>query len=274
MKTLSIIILLLLPWLSQAQSSGNELPVTRVLPISEAHTTSLMFPYPIASVDRGSQDVLAQKPKGLENILQIKAAQPEFIPSNLTVVTSNGNLYNFQVIYEPEPGVYAYDFGGWQQGGKAIRTQVANPEQIEALASKAYHDRSRISLSEKASGITVSITGMYVAEDYFFYRITVDNDSQISYDIDGLRFFVRDQKKSKRTASQEVEIAPLTVWQPVSKIPARSMKTIVVVLPKFTIPDKKNLFVQLTEKGGGRHLQLKLRNKRATEVVPLPTFKD
>ena len=43
MKTLSIIILLLLPWLSQAQSSGNELPVTRVLPISEAHTTSLMF---------------------------------------------------------------------------------------------------------------------------------------------------------------------------------------------------------------------------------------
>jgi hypothetical protein len=40
------------------------------------------------------------------------------------------------------------------------------------------------------------------------------------------------------------------------------MKSFVVVLPKFTIPDKKNLVVQLIENGGGRHMELKVNNKK------------
>jgi hypothetical protein len=36
-------------------------------------TTNLIFPYAIKSVDRGSRDVLAQKAKGVENILLVKA---------------------------------------------------------------------------------------------------------------------------------------------------------------------------------------------------------
>ena len=73
---------------------------------------------------------------------------------------------------------------------------------------------------------------------------------------------------------QEIVITPITVWEPTEKVPPNTLKTFVVVLPKFTIPDKKNLFVELTEESGGRHLQLKLRNRKATEVVPLPTFNE
>jgi len=31
--------------------------------------------------------------------------------------------------------------------------------------------------------------------------------------------------------------------------------------PKFTIPDKKYLFIQIMEKNGGRHLQLRVHNR-------------
>jgi conjugative transposon TraN protein len=266
------ILLLALTWPVLSQSSGAALPVTRLIDISDQQTTSLLFPYPIASVDRGSQDILAQKPKGTENVLQIKAAQEQFMQSNLTVVTTDGKLYNFQICYNHEPGTFAYDFSNGNEQIMVSLTDIEKADRINALASAAYHDRSRISLTESDYDITLSITGMFVADDHFFYRITIANESNISYDVDQLRFFVKDQKRSKRTASQEVEILPLTYWSQLEKVPAKVMKTFVAVLPKFTIPDKKNLHLQLTERSGGRHLQMKVRNSKTDDVVPLPTF--
>lgn len=257
-----------------AQNFGHELPVTGTLAISEANTTSLLFPYPIVSVDRGSQDVLAQKPKGVENLLQIKAAQQDFMPSNLTVVTSDGKLYNFLVAYEYEPLTYAYDFSKSTGNSTARFDDGHNAQQINAWASMAYHDRNRIQVRERNYDITLSITGMYIAGDYIFYRVLLENETNISYDIDQLRFFVRDKKISRRTASQEIELLPVSIWQPVENIPAKEIKSFVVVLPKFTIPDKKNLYLQLTEKNGGRHLLLKVKGNKTDNVVPLPSFND
>jgi len=266
------ILLLALPWPVLSQSAGTALPITRLIDISNQQTTSLLFPYPIASVDRGSRDILAQKPKGIENVLQIKAAQEQFMQSNLTVVTTDGKLYNFQVCYNHEPETFAYDFSNDGKQAVVSLTDFEEADRINALASAAYHDRNRISLRESGYDISLLITGMFVADDHFFYRITVSNESNISYDIDQLRFFVKDQKRSKRTASQEVEVVPLAYWNVIEKVPAKSIKTFVVVLPKFTIPDRKNLYLQLTEKSGGRHLQMKVRNSKTDDVVPLPTF--
>lgn len=176
------------------------------------------------------------------------------------------------IAYEPEPFSYAYDFSASKLQGRTITTGINN-EQVDALASMAYHDKSRIAISEQAYDITLTVTGIFIAEDYIFYRILIKNDSNIGYDIDQLRFFVRDQKRSRRTASQEVELTPISIWQPVAKVPAQNMKSFVVVLPKFTIPNKKNLYLQLTEFSGGRHLQMKINNTKAGKVVPLPTIK-
>lgn len=271
---LLIAVLLGLSWQVTAQYSGYELPVTGTLGISEANTTSLLFPYPIVSVDRGSQDVLAQKPKGVENLLQIKAAQADFTPSNLTVVTSDGKLYNFLIAYEYEPLTYAYDFSKSAESSTARFDDGKNAEQINAWASMAYHDRNRIKIKESNYDMALIITGMYVAGDYIFYRVLLENQTNISYDVDQLRFFVRDKKISRRTASQEIELLPVSIWQAAQKVPAKGIESFVVVLPKFTIPDKKNLYLQLTEKNGGRHLLLKVKGNKTDNVVPLPAFND
>ena len=56
-------------------------------------------------------------------------------------------------------------------------------------------------------------------------------------------------------------MAPLYISGSVSEIPAASEQTVAVALPKFTIPDKKYLDVQLMEKNGGRNLSIRINNR-------------
>ena len=51
---------------------------------------------------------------------------------------------------------------------------------------------------------------------------------------------------------------------------AYNFSVIVVALDKFTIPDEKFLGVQIMEKNGGRHLQLKVGNAKLVKAVVLP----
>ena len=91
--------------------------------------------------------------------------------------------------------------------------------------------------------------------------VQVANNSNINYDVDMLRFFIEDATKAKRTATQEIEVQPLFVSGDTSTIKGDTKNTIVFALPKFTIPDRKYLSIQLMEKNGGRNLQLSVPNR-------------
>ncbi|MEJ7676103.1 MAG: DUF4138 domain-containing protein [Chitinophagaceae bacterium] len=67
-------------------------------------------------------------------------------------------------------------------------------------------------------------------------------------------------KKSKRTATQEIEIKPLYISGDTITIKGHSHLTWVVALTKFTIPDGKYLAIEVMEKNGGRNLFIKVRN--------------
>jgi hypothetical protein len=55
-------------------------------------------------------------------------------------------------------------------------------------------------------------------------------------------------------------LKPLHVAGNITQVKANSGSVVVVALDKFTIPDAKNLVVQIMERNGGRHLQLKIKN--------------
>jgi hypothetical protein len=83
-----------------------------------------------------------------------------------------------------------------------------------------------------------------------------------------LRFFIRDEKKSQRTASQEIELQPLFVYGDTAAVKEQSTSTLVIALPKFTIQDKKYLLIQLMERAGGRHLRLVVHNRTLIKARP------
>lgn len=240
--------------------------------LSYSKTTSIIFPYAIKSADKGSQDVLVQKAKGVENILLVKAARENFQQTNLTVVTADGKLFGFILNYDELCPVLNLTMDSSMRLSQEIlfSSENENRKEIEQYALLALSKKTRVKgLKASRFEIKLRINGLFIHQDIMYYRIVLGNKSNISYDIDQLRFFVCDQKISKRTASQEIEITPLLTTSQVSKIPDQSELVVVFAIPKFTIPEKKYLAIELLEKNGERHVSLAIKNTDLQQVQVL-----
>lgn len=227
------------------------------LEVTYNKTTNLIFPSAIITVDRGSQDILVQKTNGAENILKVKADTRTFSETNLSVITTDGKLYSFLVDYTAQPEYLNINIGNTSQ----IKI-TPNKESLSIYATKAARAKRNIhGVHNKNSEVLFSLTGFYVRDSVMYCRLVIINHSQINYDIDQFRLYIKDKKQSRRTASQEVEIQPLYISGNTCVVKGNSNQTLVVAVPKFTIPDSKLLTIELMEKNGGRNLSLKVKNK-------------
>ncbi|NIJ52174.1 conjugative transposon protein TraN [Dyadobacter arcticus] len=240
------------------------------LEITTGKTTHLIFPFSIKTVDRGSPDVLAQKATGIENILQVKAARPDFDTTNLTVITADGKLFSFLVAYADQPLSLNIQLTNSASQFAQMRSTDVNEAKVIDAANRANAiPPGGVSLNDKSSKAEFSLAGLYVDENLLLYKIDLANHSAIKYDIENLRFFVRDKKHPRRTAIQETEIKPLQILGDTNAVAPHTLHSFVYVLPKMTIPDKKYLAVQVQEKNGGRHLTLKVRNRHILKALTL-----
>lgn len=229
-------------------------------------TSSLVFPTVIKSVDRGSRDVLAQKAKGVENVLQLKAARPGFTETNLTVITADGRIHHFTVSYSKEPEILMVNVDendrAMEDSQKLIFESTMTEFELENYASQIVNAKRGIRfIAGSKHKIELSLNGIYIRDNTIFYHFRIRNSSNINYDIDFLRFYVQDKAKVKRTASQEVDMKPVYVHGDDQQIAANTVQDIVYALEKFTIPDAKRLHIEMFEKNGGRNLELSIRNK-------------
>jgi conjugative transposon TraN protein len=243
--------------------------------ISTDKTTNIIFPYGIVGVDRGNRHILVQKAKGAENILQVKAANDSIRESNLSVITSDGKLNSFIVSYAKQPVLLNVSLGDdARKGAIFLSPDQIDQAEILACSKQVLHSRKRVGgIHEKNFGIDFRLDGIFIHKNLMYFRMRIENQSNIGYDVDQLRFYILDQKKAKRTASQEVEITPVNLFNNLTKILPRERNTVVVALPKFTIPDKKFLAIQLMENNGGRHLELVIKNRILFKVnqITIPT---
>jgi len=239
--------------------------------VAFSKTTNIVFPYPIISVDRGSKDVLAQKAKGVENVLQIKAAKKDFAQTNLTVMTADGRLNSFLVDYSEQPSILNICF--MQEENKDVTTilsQGLNESELEKNANNAIESTKKFGcVTDKKFGIRFSLDGLFIKDDVMYIRFNIKNDTYINYDIDQFRCYIRDARKAKRTAAQEIEKTPLLVYNKTDKVKAKQSHTFICAVSKFTIPDKKIFIIQLMEKNGGRRLELHIRNRKIIQAIPL-----
>ncbi|HLV63794.1 conjugative transposon protein TraN [Galbibacter sp.] len=228
------------------------------------------FPYNIRSVDRGSREVLVQKAKGVENILQLKAAAEAMAETNLTVITADGKLYSFLLRYSPNPVALNFSFGKRDIYQVAFAPGNPNEGVLRKYAEVALGKKKRLyGVRDKRYGIKLRLDGLFVKGNVMYYRFKVENTSHVRYNIDQLRFFIRDAKKAKRTTYQEIEMPPLYTYKDTSVVEGQSGQTLVVALPKRTLPNQKHLVVQLMEDHGGRHLELKIKNRKLMRATVL-----
>jgi conjugative transposon TraN protein len=231
-------------------------------------TTHLIFPYAVSYVDLGNGGIIADKARGAENIVKVKASQQGFPETNMTVVTTDGRLYSFLVNYDANPRVLNYNLASTDVSTSSAVVPLAHlsnmgvtQSDLEEYSRLVLDKRKGPHVQEKKDDITLAMQGLYTQDDVFFFPLHLANSSNINYDMDFVKFYIRDKKVAKRTAIQESEVAPVFVYNASSTtIPGPGAIDQVYALRKFTIPDDKNLVVEMFEKGGGRQLSFVVTN--------------
>ena len=271
MKSINRYLLSAVLVISQGISGFSQEIVPQTVEVSCTKTTNIIFPYTIKSVDRGSQDILVQKAVGVENILQLKAAKSHFQQTNLSVVTGDGEFHSFLVNYADDPvklnhailRVPEHDFNRKPVEGKTI-----NERDIEdniRLVRQLKPDFA--GPKHKKYGVQLTLNGLYIQGDLYYMVLSLENRSTVSYDLDGLRFFVREKKQAKRTAIQEIELSPVCLVGEKGTVMAQHAHTVIAVLSKFTLPEKKEFVLEVQEFGGGRHLRLRTGNRHLIKAT-------
>ena len=239
-------------------ASSQSLSIT----ITTDKTTSLVFPFAIRHVDRGTRDILVQPVKESENMLLIKAARLSFPETNLSVFTEDGTVYSLVVNYSDSPESWVYYLPVSQKTAVSTYANgiLDNPRTMHGVVDKSWD-------------MTAEVAGIYIQGEVIYYQLKITNQSPIDYDIEVLRFFIKDKRKGKRTAVQELDLTPIYVAGNSKQIKANSQTVVVVALEKFTIPDAKSLRIQIMEKNGGRHLSLRIGNRKIIQARVLPDLK-
>jgi conjugative transposon TraN protein len=274
MKKNCFVLTALAAFVSLALSAQTLLPIPKTayldsykLEITYNKTSNLVFPSPIASIDRGSPDIIAQKAGGAENILRVKAGIKGFEETNLSVITGDGKLYSFLVCYAAQPPYLSVNLtlpekAFLPQAGTTpdVSTPV-DAKGLHGLSERALHQQSNVRVRTKRAKMEAVLEGLYVKENLLFFRLQLHNHSSIGYDLEGLRFSIRDSKVAKRTASQEVEVPPVLITGGEGGVNGKGKASLVAVLPKQTLPDGQYLHIDVAERGGGRHLSLKVKDR-------------
>ncbi len=239
-------------------------------------TTHLIFPSGISYIDLGSSNIIAGKADGAENVVRVKAAVKAFKEeTNFSVITDEGSFYSFIVNYSENPEKLNIEMNDFlyneKLGNKAENTmdvylsELGNesPRTVQVVMQRIHESNRRCIRNVKSArfGIEFVLRGIYSYNGLLFLHTEIKNPSNILFDVDFLVFKIVDRKVMKRMAVQETVLRPVKAHNEVVSIAGEESERTVFAFPKFTIPDKKQLVIELFEKNGGRHQQFVVKNR-------------
>ena len=253
----------------------------RVIPsyyieVTFVKTVHLIFPSGISYIDLGSSNIIAGKADGAENVVRVKAAVKGFKEeTNFSVITDEGSFYSFIVNYSDNPeklNIEMKDFLHDEKlGNKPENSQEVHlsdlgnesPQAVQMAMEKIFKtNRKKVShINSKQFGIEFLLRGIFTYNGVLFLHTEIKNTSDIPFDIDFLAFKIVDKKVVKRMAIQETVIKPVRAFNYVTSVIGKETESTVFAFQKFTIPDKKQLVVELFEKNGGRHQRFIIKNR-------------
>ena len=245
------------------------------LEVTFTKTVHIIFPAAIRYVDLGSADLLAAKADGTENVLRVKAAQKGFAgESNLSVITEDGSYYSFNVKYADEPVKLSVEMsdiihvtGAGTSRGNNTDVYLEDldgesPVLVNRIMQSIYKNNRREvkHIGCKQFGMQYTLKGIYCHNNLMYFYTELKNSSNVPYNVDYISFKIVDRKVAKRTAIQQQSIVPLRTYNQLMVIGGKKTERTVFTLPRFTLPEGKQLLVELYEKDGGRHQSFTLKN--------------
>lgn len=238
-------------------------------------TVHIIFPAEISYVDLGSANILAGKASGSENVIRVKAAVRSFeTETNMAVITADGSFYTFNVKYVDEPQKLNVEMRDFMHDGEAVNRpnnaleiylkELGNesPKLVNLINRSIYKNNKRHikHIGSKRFGIQYLLKGIYSHNNLLYLHTQIKNESNVPFEIDFIRMKIMDKKVAKRTAIQETVIYPIRAYNYLTTVRGNKTECTVFVIDKITIPDGKQMVIELFEKNGGRHQQFIIEN--------------
>jgi conjugative transposon TraN protein len=264
MNTLRLLIGALLTLTSSvevfAQQTYEEMPQ---LTVNEQVTTVITATEPVRFVDISTDKVVGDQP--ISNTIRLKpkeGADKHADGDVLAIVTIVTERYRTQysLIYTTrlQEAVTDKEITVWEQqpyNNPAVSLSTAD---MARYARQVWTSPARIrNVSTKAHRMKMRLNNIYAMGDYFFLDFSVDNYTNIRFDIDQIRVKLADKKQGKATNVQVIELEPSMVLEQ-----AKSFKygyRNVIVLKKMTFPNDKVLTIEMSEKQiSGRTIYLNI----------------
>ena len=252
-----------------AQQTYEELPQ---LTVNEQVTTVITASEPIRFVDISTDKVVGDQP--INNTIRLKPKEGGHVDGDvLAIVTIVTERYRTQyaLLYTTRLTEAVTD----KEIVRTERNAYNNPAvsmstaDMTRYAWKVWNAPAKYrNIATKAHRMMMRLNNIYAVGDYFFLDFSVENKTNIRFDIDEIRVKLADKKLSKATNAQVIELTPALVLQE-NKTFSYGCRN-VLVLKKMTFPNDKVLTIEMTENQiSGRNISLSIDYE---DVLSADTF--
>lgn len=264
---------------------AQNIQVPTMIEVGFIKTIHISFPSKIKYVDLGSNYIIAGKADETENVLRVKAAYKDFKEeTNFSVITEDGGFYLFTAVYADYPEQQYYEMKSVlsllakERPTNHREVQLADingesPIMLDLIMKSIYktNKKDMKHIGERKGRIEATIRGIYVHNDMLYFHLSMKNKSNVSYDIDGLKFTIADRKKLKKQASQWLPILSVREFDndQAGKVIVGNEYHRVIAFNKFTITPDKKLVLNINEKRGGRHIEFSIMPSDIVSALPI-----
>lgn len=246
--------------------SNNSAKHLKIVLLNENITTHFVGTEDISYNDVSTHRVGSYLP--LSNMLAVKPKEQTDEELGVLTIISESKMNQYKLEYTPIPEeAYTEVFINEENAAAYNNPNVGlTTKEIKRISNEirkqkaAYHG-----VSTKAYGMEIRLNNIYTVGDYFFIDYAIENKTNIKYDVDQIRYKIEDEKVSRKTNSQSIELEAEPVSPLYNHFPAESFKhnmRNIAVFKKFTFPDDKVFTIELAEQQiSGRRIILRINYK-------------
>lgn len=234
--------------------------------LSKLRTSHIVVEENVADVSVGTDAIIAEQIEDMNNIVRARAVSDfeYFDETSMTIVTMNGNIYPFNVRHHDNPSKVNITLASQTAKAKFSKASL-NDSELDELGEKIIQKGTRFNnigtINEK---IVFCLKSICIQDDILMFYLYVENRSQVAYEIDFIRSYIKNKKKNKKQTSQDDEIIPIHTYVSDDKgvIDANGNYSAILFFKRFTVPHNHLFFFELFEKNGGRHLRFTCANNQ------------
>ncbi|MDM1391304.1 conjugative transposon protein TraN [Myroides marinus] len=242
--------------------------------LTQNKTTHILFPSSIEYVDLGSNEIIANKVEATSNILRLKTIKEDVSPTNFTVITNDGKYYSFNASYNEEPTQLSYDLTKFEKQVNKQQSEVlfkdlgTTSPSLADLFMKAIikKNKKELNIKSKSYGVEARLKSIYTQDGKLYFHISINNKSNLPYEVDYVSFKIKDRRTTKRTTVQEVSLKPVRNYSEFKTINSQNKQGNVFILDQFTLSDKQVLLIEIYEKNGVRNQVLKVKSSDVLKI--------